>query len=148
MNREGIMGAIVNRFNGVAACYAKYHNATTNLGLRKLIESLLEQEREYSKEIAEAAAQTTAEHMFKPEAESTAQLENLLTLVSEGKPGTDLEMLKRIRQLEEQSFTLLDTLHSLSANDDAGFLFGRMKDEERKHISWITDRIDLLELGG
>ncbi len=123
--------------------YLSYADRTEKRGLRKLLLSMADQEKEHEKRLNELKEGRSPDLVFSETAKPDIKISDYT--VDAGFP-CDMsyqDFLLLVIKREEKSYQLYKWLRSKADNEEIRLIFKQLSDEEKKHKAWAQDRYDL-----
>ncbi|MCD6122962.1 MAG: ferritin family protein [Spirochaetales bacterium] len=140
---ESILDFAISKELEAQETYLSYAGKTERRGLRKLLMSMVDQEKEHEKRLKELKSGIVLESVFP--AGDTADIKiSDYTVSTEYSPDMDYQdFLLLVIKKEDKSYRLYQSLMAKTVNDEAKLVFKQLADEEKKHKAWVQDRYDL-----
>lgn len=123
--------------------YQTYSNVTNNHSLKKLLVSMVDQEKAHERKLLKLKAGANLEQLF-----PSKQVEDILIAdyLVDVKFSADMDyqdFLILVMKKEDKSVQLYGMLSEKTVNVDIKQIFRSLMEEEKKHKSWAQDRYDL-----
>jgi rubrerythrin len=140
---EEVLSFAVQREREARETYQSYAKASSYQGMRSLLISMAEQEREHERKLSELSARECGESMFSGRKPQDLNLDAYTTTVA-FTPGMNYQdFLLLVIQKENASLRLYEQLAAGAAEAEIRELFEGLSEEEKRHKAWAQDRYDL-----
>jgi rubrerythrin len=123
--------------------YQTYSNVTDNPSLKKLLISMMDQEKAHERKLLKLKSGANLEQLFPGKQVEDIKIADYLVDV-EFSPQMDYQdFLILVMKKEDKSVQLYHMLAEKTVNVDIKQIFLSLMEEEKKHKAWAQDRYDL-----
>jgi len=137
-----VLDFAIQREREARSIYLEYAKATSYQGMRSLLVSMAEQEREHEAKLAELASRG-GEPGFSGRKAEDLNLDAYMATVSFSPAMNYQDFLLLVIQKENASLRLYEQLAEGASETDVRELFAGLAEEEKRHKAWAQDRYDL-----
>ena len=123
--------------------YLTYAGRTSGKGLRKLLLTMVDQEKEHEKRLKELKESGDISHVLPDKKVIDIKIGDYAVDVEFSEDMSYQDFLLLVIKREEKSLQLYKWLEGKTSDSDAKYLFSRLAEEEKKHKAWAQDRYDL-----
>ncbi len=123
--------------------YLAYASSATGSELRKLLLSMVDQEKDHEKTLRELKESGDMKEIFSQENPIDIRIGDYTIDVEFRKDMSYQDFLLLVIKKEEKSYQLYKWLENRARDSDMKYLFNRLAEEEKKHKKWAQDRYDL-----
>jgi rubrerythrin len=138
-----VLSFAIQREREAQEIYQSYSKATPYQGMRTLLVSMAEQEREHEKKLHELAARGDGDSLFRGQRAQDLGLEAYTTAVVFSPRMNYQDFLLLVIRKENESLRLYAQLRDRTVAADVRDLFDGLAEEEKRHKAWAQDRYDL-----
>lgn len=140
---QEVLSFAVQREREARETYQAYAKASSYQGMRSLLVSMAEQEREHERKLSELAARGAGEALFRGRKPQDLNMDAYTASVA-FTPGMNYQdFLLLVIQKENASLRLYEQLAAAAAEAEVRELFDGLAEEEKRHKAWAQDRYDL-----
>lgn len=140
---ETILDFAINKEIEAQEAYLSYAGKTERRGLRKLLMSMVDQEKEHEKRLKELKSGTALGTVFQGIGTEDIKISDY-TVDADFSPDMDYQdFLLLVIKREDKSYKLYQWFMTKTVNEEVKLLFKQLAEEEKKHKAWAQDRYDL-----
>lgn len=144
MNIKDMIGCAEKLERENLTTYDVYFHVTTHMGLKKLLQSILQEEKDHVKkfdELLRDSSELGKRFASAPEGvfdysvcDEPLAFDALVEYTA---------FLRMIIERERRLATVYELLSGLAYQESDRFLFRSLADDEKRHVAWAQDRLDL-----
>jgi len=123
--------------------YLSYADRTEKRGLRKLLLSMADQEKEHEKRLNELKEGGSPDLVFSETVKTDIRISDYTVDVEFSRDMSYQDFLLLVIKREEKSYQLYKWLLRKADNEEIQLIFRQLSVEEKKHKAWAQDRYDL-----
>ncbi len=123
--------------------YLAYAASAGGRSLRKLLLSMVDQEKDHEKSLRELKERGDVLGAFQPAGDVDIELDKYTVDIEYRDDMNYQDFLLLVIKKEEKSYELYKALEATAKDTDVKYLFSRLAEEEKKHKKWAQDRYDL-----
>ena len=142
-NIDDILTFAIEKEREAQETYSTYAKTTEKSGFRRLLLSMVAQEKDHEKILLELKTGKSTEAALSAESSVDVKIADYLVDVEFSTDMSYQDFLILVMKREEKAVQLYQYLKEQSDSSDAKSLFERLADEEKKHKAWAQDRYDL-----
>jgi rubrerythrin len=128
--------------------YASRLKIETNIGMKQLLTSLIEQEKDHERRLTDLSEAAAPETLFDSRKLARFSLSSYSKTQKYSESLNVNDMLNLIIEEEEIASRLYSDISAMCRDDERGFVFTSLAFEENKHKNWAMDRYELEMLSG
>jgi len=140
---EAILDFAINKEIEAQEMYLSYAGKTERRGLRKLLMSMVDQEKEHEKRLEELKSGVALESVFPGIGKTDIKISDYTVDTDFSQDMDYQDFLLLVIKREEKSYKLYQWFTAKAVNDEAKLIFKQLAEEEKKHKAWAQDRYDL-----
>ena len=127
--------------------YSTYAEATANVGLRRLLSTMVEMKGEHERRLRELELYEPLPALFLPGSPDGARALDFVAASDLDVAMPRAELLRSAIDRERKAAALYEHLRDRARHEDVRILLSRLCEEEQKLMGWVQDLLDLFELG-
>ncbi len=142
-NIDTVLAFAIEKEREAQATYLAYAKATERTGFRKLLLSMVGQEREHEKRLLALQSGGDLDVEFPGGKSLDIRISDYTVDVEFSPEMSYQDFLILVMKREQKAAELYEWLTSQGQNQEVRSIFERLTEEERKHKAWAQDRYDL-----
>ncbi len=142
-NIDAVIDFAIDREIEAQNTYLSYASSALGRGLRKLLLSMVDQEKDHEKTLRELKASSDLEDFFSSDTPIDIRISDYTVDTDFREDMSYQDFLLLVIKKEEKSYQLYKWLESRASDSEMKYLFNRLAEEEKKHKKWAQDRYDL-----
>ena len=140
---ESIINFLITVKSKLHELYLSYYRNTQKPGLKKLLLSMIDQEKEQEKALHDFKKEYNLNTIFLAKSLEDINLDNYKISRKYSREMEYRDFLLFIIEQKEKSVQLYKKLIEKTSNIDIKYFFSQLSDETNKHKTWAQDRYDL-----
>ncbi len=148
MTAEELVESVIKKEQEQQKMFSSGLKNSANMGMKQLLSSILEQEKDHERRLGEALANADMDDLFHADGLARFSFVPYEPATSYKSDISTNDFLNLIIEYEEKTSKMYSDISELCTDDDTRFLFTSLAFEENKHKTWAVDRYELEMISG